>query len=75
MVMTIAMNCRRIRIRIRFCERVGLPPRIMFVRPISNTAATEATDIGTKNLAQESDHGRLDLAAMSLATVWAEMGS
>ena len=28
MVMTIAMNCMTMRIRIRFCERLGLPPRI-----------------------------------------------
>lgn len=48
MAMTIAMNCRMIRIRIRFCERVGLPPRIIFVRPISNTAVTEASEIGTR---------------------------
>ena len=38
------------RIRISFCDRLGLPPRIMLIRPMSNTAATAATAIGIKTL-------------------------
>src|SRR5207244_12396199 len=46
MVMTMAMNCSNTRSRIRFCERLGEPPRIMLTRPSSSTIATAATMIG-----------------------------
>ena len=46
MVMTMAMNCSNTRSRIRFCERLGEPPRIMLTRPSSSTMATAATAIG-----------------------------
>jgi hypothetical protein len=54
MTMTIATNCNKTRICIRYCERQGLPPRIMFMKPSNRTAATEATAIGIKTWLRNS---------------------
>jgi hypothetical protein len=48
MAMTMAMNCNSTRIRIRFCERFGEPPRIMLMRPSSSTSATAPTAMGSR---------------------------
>ena len=42
-----AMNCSMTRHRISACDRLGLPPRIMFHRPSSSTSATAASARGT----------------------------
>ncbi len=47
-MMIMAANCSRTRQRIRFCERLAEPPRIMFHRPRSRTTATAATASGTR---------------------------
>src|SRR3954451_18660315 len=46
--MTIATNWNKTGICIRYCERQGLPPRAMLMKPSNSTAATEATATGTK---------------------------
>ena len=63
MVMTMAMNCSSTRSRIRFCERLGEPPRIMLTRPSSSTIATAATAM-TENIRSNEK-----LAAKTLARI------
>jgi len=45
-MMTItATNCRITRQRISICDRLALPPRIMFHKPRNNTMATREQNI------------------------------